>query len=312
MFQARRLVFLVVLTLVMPATAAAYPIPPKPLWPLTAEAELIVVAEVSAVEDLPREERGLDSALARLRVTETLKGPRMSFVEVPYAAGLVCPRPARYTVDETVVAFLRREKKVWRTVSLSYGTLYPEGAELEDVTTMVRAAVSIQQAVSDVAEMDNRKRDWLVQAAALPGTRWHGLHGLAPGDEATFDDHGRPTRLAIGDRHRALLADAFVEAPRFDATFSAMLRRLPVGDPRVDELALGVLEHHLDREKPPFWVQDLVWVVLTRWGDARPEARLERLGVNRWEVTPEQLRRIWVDSKVELEIPDVPAPAELE
>lgn len=313
MLPARRLVFPVVLALVLPATAVAYPIPPKPLWPLTAEAELIVVAEVSAVENLPREEHSLVSALARLRVSKTLKGPRMSLVEVPYAAGLICPAPPRYAVDETVVAFLRHEKGSWRTASLSYGTLYPQGADLEDVLAMVRAALAIQGAVSDVAELENRKREWLVQAAALPGTRWHGLHGLAPREKTVSDRGGQPTRLTIGERHRALLAEAFIQAPRVDHTFPTMLLLLRgVEDPRVDELALGVLEDQLAGEESRFPVQDLLWAVLERWGDARPRARLEKLGVDRWDVTREHLRGIWSESKVELDIPDVPVPADLE
>ena len=313
MFQARRLVAWVVLALVAPEAATACPDPPKPLWPLTAEADLIVVAEVAAVEDLPRAEDRLDSALARLRVSQTLKGPRMKTVEVPYEADLPCPAPARYAVDETVVAFLEREPGGWRTVSRSYGTLYPEGDEMQDVLTMVRAALAIQRTVSEVEEMKARKTDWLVQAVALPGTRWHGLHQLAPKDARISGRDGQPARLTVGDRHRALLAEAFVQAPRLDYTFPLMLALLRgVEDSRVDELALGVLERQLALERPPYWIRSLLWMVLARWGDARPPARLEPLDVEPWEVGPEHLRRIWSEAKLELEIPDVPAAAGLE
>ncbi len=272
MYRARRLAHLFVLAVIAPATALAYPISPEPLWPLTAEAELIVVAEVSAVEDLPRNEDSWVSAVARLRVIETLKGQRVESMRVPHAANLVCPAPPRYAVGETVVAFLRREDEGWRTVSLSYGTLYPRGAELEDMITMVRAAAKIQQTVSRTEELETAKREWLVQAAALPGTRWHGLYELAPRSDSVrsaYDHSRRPAKLVIESRHQALLAEAFVRTPKIDTTFSMMLGVLRgVEDSRVDQLALEVLEQLLALEQPPWWIRDLLWAVLYK---PRPE-----------------------------------------
>jgi len=84
-----------------------------------------------------------------------------------------------------------------------------------------------------------------------------------------------------------------------------------VEDVRVDDLALGVLEQQLAGAEAPFWVRDLLWTVLARWGDARPEARLEELDTDSWSVTSDQMRQIWSDGKLELDIPDVP-PIDLE
>lgn len=294
----------------VPAIATAYPISPKPLWSLTAEADLIVVAEVRGVEDLPRSEDSWVSAVARLRVIETLKGPRLKTVEVPYAASLVCPAPARYAEGETVVAFLERDHDdaMWRTVSLSYGTLYPADSDLEDVTTMVRAAVAIQGDEALSRNPENKRR-WLVQAAALPGTRWHGLYELVPGGDrirSFYDRSGRSGKLRVTEQDQAILATAFLEAPKVDHTVSMMLKLLEgYRDPQLDLAAVGFLEGLLALEKTPWWVPDLLWAVLARFGDPAPETRLKAIEVDPWDITPGQLRALWEEAKVQLDIPDV-------
>lgn len=306
MFQARRLIVPIALAALIPAAATAYPIPPKPLWPLAEEADLIVVAEVTAVDPLPRDEDGPVSAVAELKVAETLKGPRLKSVEVPYAAGLLCPAPPRYEVGETVVAFLRRKDDLWLTVSLSYGTLYPKGDDMEDVITMTRAALSIQRSTAAAAEKEEQRLEWLVQATALPGTRWHGLRELAWDDGATEERDAKPRRAALGDPHRAILADAFVQASRIDYTLSMMLGLLAdYEDLRIDEVALGVLEEKIALDPQPYWIRDLLWRMLERWGAAMPPAVLDELDLAPWELTPEHLREIWDDTKIELGIPDV-------
>lgn len=315
MYRARHLFCLMTLGLIAPATALAYPISPKPLWPLTAEANLIVVAEVTAMEPLPYDEERWVSAIAHLLVLETLKGPQRTTVEVPFAKNMICPAPARYAEGETVVAFLARDQNEWRTVSLSYGTLYPQDDELEDMGAMVRAAVDIQKMALKSKELNRRKREWLVQAAALPGTRWHGLYELAPESDrirSFYDRDFQPARLAVAKRHLALLADAFVEAPKIDHTMAMMLRVLGrYEDPRVDHAALGFLEGLFARDELLWWTSDLLFAVLARFGDTEPEARLEEIGAQPWDVTPGQLRRLWSEAKGQLGIPDVP-PAQIE
>ena len=91
-----------------------------------------------------------------------------------------------------------------------------------------------------------------------------------------------------------------------------MLRVLDgYADVRVDRVALGVLEGLLARDELPWWTWDLMWALLARSGDGRPEARLEELGAETWDVTPGQLRQIWSEAKGQLGVPDVP-PAEIE
>jgi len=278
---------------------------------VTEEAELIVIAEVQGIEALEPNEDDWNSSLAHLKVIETLKGPELSEVKVPYAANLICPAPPRYAEGETVVAFLAKGEHSWHTVSLSYGTLYPRGDEMEDMGAMVLAAVELQGLPLDGKRMEFRRREWLVQAAALPGTRWHGLYELAPRTDSlrsSYDQSGRSGGPALGRRHRALLAEAFVSAPKMDTTFSMMLRLLyRYDDPRIDLLALETLEGLLAEEEPPWWAQDLLWTVLHRFGDRAPQERMTALGANSWDVTPDQLRGIWSDAKSELDIPDAAA-----
>ena len=54
----------------------AYPIPPVTLWQLTAEADLIVVARVAAVESPPNPGKNFafEGDIARLHVLEVWKG----------------------------------------------------------------------------------------------------------------------------------------------------------------------------------------------------------------------------------------------
>jgi hypothetical protein len=306
-----RWVALAALLLLVPTVASAYPISPVPLWTLTEEAELIVVAKVVRIQPLPVDDEDWNSAAALLTVQETLKGPPLFHLKVPYPAGLLCPAPPLYLKGELVVAFLEREGDEWSTVGLSYGTLYPQGDELDDTKRMVRAALLVQQSPLPTEELEESKLRWSVEAAALPGTRWHGLYELAPFTDRqhfAYDRTGRPAAVCLPLEHRELLARAFVEASKVDPTMTMMLELLcGLDDPRVDRAALGALEGLLALETPPRWAQDLMWAVLARQGDTRLQERLKETGTESWEVTPERLRELWSAAKRELGIHDVPA-----
>ena len=310
-----RLAAIALLLLLAPAVVFGYPITPRPLWSLVSDADLIVIAKVAETEKLAQYDDPWTSATAHLTIVETLKGPELKSLKVPYAANMVCPAPARYVENETVVAFLARNKGGWRTVALSYGTLYPQGAEVDDVKTMIAAARAIQESPSPEKTKELRKREWLVRAAALPGTRWHGLYELEPGSDSIrsfYDRSGRPKRTRLAKRQREFLAEAFLKTPKMDPTFNMMLAILrDHQDPLIDQMALGGLEGLLALESPPWWVRDLLWTVLARFGDTQLEERLEQEGTRSWDATPEQLRSLWSEAKYELGIPEVP-PTEIE
>lgn len=297
-------------------TAQAYPIPPKPLWPLTADANLVVVAKVMGVQDYEGDEDSWYSAIATLNVLETWKGESQGFVDVVYEANLTCPAPAQYSVGETVVAFLawNNDESAWTTVSLSYGTLYPKGKKRDDMAAMVKAAVEIQSADLTSEELKRAKLDWLVRAAALPGTRWHGLFELQPEGDPVRSFYARghqPVEDELSEAQLTVLAETFLRHPAADYTSVMMVRALrPLTDPRVDELTLGMVEAGLELDETPGWLPGLMVEVLWRHGDPAPSARLEEVHQHYWKITEGQFRRLWSEAKGQLGIRDV-APTEL-
>ncbi len=310
-----RLVVLAFFLVIGPTRALGLPATSEPLWPLTAKAELIIVAEIVDIELIDRDELW-NEAIAHLKVLETLKGPEFDNVDVPFPVTLAHPGPPQYLEDETVLVFLKREGKLWETVGLSYGTLYPQGPDLEDMRTMIGAALAVQGRTLSEEALEDQKREWLVQAAALPGTRWHGLYELMGAAEAIRISRdgsgGRPSFYRLGQHDRELLAEALVQAPKLDPSLAMMLEFLrDYEDPRIDRLALSALEGILALERPPRWVRVLVWVVLERFGDTGLEARLKGYGVRKHMINPDQLRSLWSDAKSELGLPDV-SPTEID
>lgn len=140
--------------LVSLAPAHAYPLQPQTLWGLTRRARLVVLAEVTAIGTAPRvkqapgEDMGTPSfpeALARLRVLEVWKGPKLDQVEVRFQDGVLCPSPPAYARGQRVIAFLVEEEGQWSTVGLSYGTRRAAGASaVEAYRTAVREALAAQ------------------------------------------------------------------------------------------------------------------------------------------------------------------------
>ena len=316
MEKIRIVVVLTLLCLGAPAGSFAYPIPPQTLWQVAAEAQSIVVAEVDSVDLVEMDEDSWVSAIAHLSVAGTLKGPPQHKMDVPYAANLICPAPPRYAIGETVVAFLDRREDQWRTVALSYGTLYPAADELEDVKTMIKAAVELQRNHRDTKKLNKAKREWSVDAAVRPGTRWHGLYELYAASDpirSYYDPAERPT-IRLSKSHREVLAEAFLSTPKMDATMPMMLQVLQRHkDPKIDEMALGTLEGLLLLEQPPWWTEELLLALLVRFGDPEPEKYLESLGGGRQSDDVKALREFWIEIKHALSIPDVtPLSPELE
>lgn len=303
--------------------AEAYPIPPRTLWELTGDAELIVLADVEDVKPArpgkDEEELSIPEAIARLQVQEIWKGEAVGQVDVTFPEGLICPAPPRYIEGKSVVAFLARSEngvEKWRTVALSYGTLYPSAAELSDVREMTRRALDLQ-ASGKVPTQD--LVDWLVEAASRPGTRWHGLYPLAPDiDEVhSFYDRTdrRPLHQQLQPAHFARLAQSFAEIPPVDITLPMMLTLLArTPGSALDEAAAAAIEAALELDRTPWWLEDALRLTLARFGDQHPERRIEALekAVSKdcWEMEPAKMRELWEAARRDLKIPQV-RPAQL-
>lgn len=292
----------------------AYPIQPVPLWDLTAKAELIVIAKVIEVVELPPPDYAngvFDSHLARLEVLATLKGQDTAYLKIPYPAQLICPEPPHYRQGEKVVAFLGRDDQhQLRTVSLSYGTLYGrDDGELEDLEKMTRQALALHASGLSGPALAKRKRAWALEAAARPVTRWHGLHELEPRSERVRKLYPRqPDGFVITPEEQAVLADAFLLDEQPDRNTSLMLHMLDGhDDPRLEAAALGWIEGLLALEKPPWLTRTLIETVLLLRGEADPPARMtDDKGARSWDLGPQRLRQIWSQAKKDLGLPTVP------
>ncbi|NJL26448.1 MAG: hypothetical protein HC897_00545 [Thermoanaerobaculia bacterium] len=224
---------------------------------------------------------------------------------------MACPAPPVYESGETVLAFLSHEEGELRTVGLSYGTLYPSGKELDDFREMIQHAIALRnrQVIPEASRLE-----WLVEAAARPGTRWHGLYELQPATDGVHAYYDRSNRPALGrklePRQFQLLADAFAAAPRVDRTSLMMLSVLgDYPDARVDRAAIAIVEALLERDTTAYWLPDLLAVLLPRLGDPDPVQRLAVLSEPRETASIETVRALWSQARFELSIPEVPPAA---
>lgn len=296
-----------------PSAGSAYPISPRPLWQQVEESTWIVLADVAAVKDVERPAHAdagtifFGDQVATLDVREVWKGKLGDQVLVRYPANLICPAPPRYVPGKRVLAFLVRGKDGEpATLGLSYGTLYPAAGYVADFRAMVAAALRLQ-AKGKVSTAD--RLAWAVEAAARPGTRWHGLFDLFPaGDEihSFYDREGRPLAGSRLSRQQLdLLARSFITAPTTDQTAVMMLGLLGGWrSPELDRTAAGIVEALVAEKEPAWWLRDLFTVVLARFGEQHPEKRLATLGKEFDRFTAAQARALWQRARKELAIPE--------
>jgi hypothetical protein len=320
------LTVLVLSCLVALPPAHAYPIQPQTLWSLTRRAQLVVLAEVTTLGTAPRlkqdspEDMGIRSfpeALARLRVLEVWKGPKLEQVEVRFDADVLCPAPPRYTQGQRVIAFLVEDKGQWYTAGLAYGTRHaPDASAEEAYRTAVREAVAAWAKEPGAAE----RLDWGLRAARHPETRWDGLYGLAS------------PRPPLTRAQQEQLARSFLSAPVLDSTLPMTLELLaPYRSARLDAVAASALEELLGGDDPedpyasePLWATQALDLLSARLG--RPPAHPGRTGpsvlreaireaVKKKQGSSEasreyarQMRREWRDLKRELRLAPAPLP----
>lgn len=298
--------------LAISVAVGAYPIPPQTLWSVTEEAELVVVARVEAEGELSTESDpdSWTPARARLHVVEALKGEASGSIEVAYHPGLVCPAPARFVAERTVLAFLvwDPEEGAWIVPQLSYGTLYPRAQDLSLFRRLISRAVTLQSAASGGIRPPV---DWLVEAAEHRATRWHGLYELAAELDAMHSFYDRGTdredlRPLLAAEHQARIARGFVADPSADLTFVQTLGILEGhDDSEFDRTAIGLVEWALAQEEAPYWLGDALELTLRRFGDSEAEERLLALGEYPWDRSLSGQRALWEDAKLRLGLPEV-------
>lgn len=278
----------------LPATAVAYPISPVPLWELVQRSPHIVVAKVERIEEREREgdENRWERAVAHLSVLETWRGADEKRIEVTFSNTMICPAPPRYEPGKIVLAFLTVGEKGYRTVALSYGTLYPSEEDLAVYRELVGDAIRLQEA-SPMPEDAHRK--WLIRASSRRVTRWDGLYTLIPeSDElhSFYDGSGRRSlALSLKADEAKNIAEGFVAEPSTDRTLVMTLALLRGYRSRsFDAAVVSATAAVLQRERLPWWASDAVALTLERLGldaGSEPSALAERVPESdvraRWE-----------------------------
>ena len=102
--------------------AFSYPIKPRPLRKLIKESEHIVVAKVLKVEKNPvKDSEHWNNTRAILLIREILQGQiSADTVKVYFARGMICPSPASYIPNQTVLAFINKNKNGMATLPMLY------------------------------------------------------------------------------------------------------------------------------------------------------------------------------------------------
>lgn len=225
---------------------AAYPIPPVPLRALVDEAALIVVAKVASVD------RDGGYAWAHLDIERCLKGEPPAEVIVESFEAVICPQPARYEADTTVLAFLEpfRGPPLYTTCSLSYGVkkLEPEALALFSSRVEELVALRAEQRrletvaptpTAEAALLHARELEWIVRCAIEPATRWDGAYEFCrewPDYESDPVDECTPLAAELRPEQRTRLRDALVAAPTLGAGERCLESLLASDrDPRVFE-----------------------------------------------------------------------------
>ena len=305
----------------LPLPAGAEPVP-VPLWELIDQAEVVVLAEVERIQPHSRilglvvRKLDLDVDIdvyrdtAHLRVLQVWKGRvprrlRVKFMSDPGCCLIM--HPPYYVAGETVLAFLQHNRRGdsgddFETVfyryyaAYYYGTFYPTPDGVPVFRWLVDRALRLQAAGSVSPEV---RVDWVVEAAAHATSRWQGLFPLG----RKGDGDGPAVRLTREQLQR--IADGFVAEPTADYNSYLTLGVLHgFADPRVDLLAVRIVEAWLREEEVPFWLSDLMSLVLNRHGDPEPV-----LGS---DDDPERLRDVWREARERLRIPVIaPIPPEV-
>lgn len=159
----------------------AYPITPRPLRKLIAEADVIVWADVVRIDTL-KDKNSWDDAKAILVIREVLQGTlREDTIQVFHSLYMVCPAPAYYRAGTQTLAFLNRmeRKGEFNTCALSYGSKIVTDQEYLVYKQRISEMHEIQK-ITDSDEKATQTIDWLLRCALNPATRWEGVYELSP------------------------------------------------------------------------------------------------------------------------------------
>lgn len=189
---------IVIITLLLGfgSTLFAYPITPRPLRKLILESELIVYADVIGFGKSLYDDPWAD-ATAVLVVKDLLQGePSGDTITVGFSPGMICPAPAYYEKNTSVLAFLDKNKRRskdnksakkadYSTHALSYGSKTLTESEYRVYRSRILEMHKILT-LKDKALIERKTINWLVACACKPETRWEGVYELSPSSDFMF------------------------------------------------------------------------------------------------------------------------------
>lgn len=165
----------------------SYPIPARPLRMLIMESEVIIEGEVideHILIEKDRKGREYEGAhIAVIRVKHLLQGKLdTDTVEVHFEPNMVCPAPANYSVNTTVITFLdkQRDGHGYYTHALSYGVKQLPREGLDIYKKRIREMQAIMQ-LKDTVQQRDQIMDWLITCVENKFTRWEGIYELSGG-----------------------------------------------------------------------------------------------------------------------------------
>jgi len=205
---------LLILLVVFQVDVIAYPISPRPLRLLIEESDLIVWAHVHDIRT--RMEKGkneFESTVAVLTIYEVLQGTvKASQIEVPYAAGWICPAPPHFEKGTDVLVFLDQKKGSYSVHALSYGVKEMKAEEM----AIYKKRIAEMQHIMTIEDPDTKflsTTEWLVKCAEERITRHEGTYELSRDSDfmSYYDQNeGQPFQHALTGEQRLRLKKALL------------------------------------------------------------------------------------------------------
>jgi hypothetical protein len=208
---------------------------------------------------------------------------------------------------KTVLAFLQQVDHGWKTVVLSYGTIYAHPDEMDDFRDRVRDAIKLMAIGQITIEA---RLAWLAKTAASRATRWHGLYELNAASDrlhSSYDRTGRTRLLSqLSPSEMKLISDGFVREPSADRTLPMMLDALSeYPSEAVDNVAIAAMEAVIAEKEIPRWALQAMRLTLERLNDPYLLLRFEGIEDPYPVISDDEIRELWMGVKVELGIPAV-------
>lgn len=184
-----------ILILLLPSIVIGNSLPPQPLRSLVEEADLVVVAKVLRLDK--SSEWG--NKVATLEIEKVLNGSLdQKMIKVSTNHDLICPSPAKFRVDSTVLAFLDRgeEGENLQPHGLAYGVKYLSREGIQIYEERIKEILDINS-LPEGDTKNIRLVDWFLECMRSPATNWEGAYELSHQNDRNTGKKDRIYRLPL-------------------------------------------------------------------------------------------------------------------